>query len=391
MSSNTIICPNCKTDIPLSEALTKQVEQEYQAKFELEKEKIKKELWVVAQKKALEKSQKEILEQQKEKDKKLSEMQEQLLENAKKLAESEANELNLRKKARELEEKEKKIELEFQRKIDEEREKIAEEVRKLEDEKQSLKLQEKDKQLDMMRKQIDDLKRKAEQGSMQIQGEVQEAQLRELLQNTFVVDEILDVPAGINGADLIQNVNGKLGAKAGVILWESKNTKTFSEKWLTKLKADQGIANADIAILISQSLPDDIQNFAYKNGVFVSTAKYAMALASVLRMQLIEIAKVKTSLENKDEKMDLLYKYLSGPTFKNRIENIVISFVNLKSDLETEKRSMQRIWSKREQELEKAIMSTSSFYGDLQGIIGGSLPTIEKLEMGPEFMIEDKN
>lgn len=388
MSSNTIICPNCKTDIPLSEALTKQVEKEYQVKLEVETEKIKKELWVVAQKKALEKSQKEMLEQQREKDKKMAEMQEQLVDNAKKLAESEANELNLRKKARELEEKEKKIELEFQRKIDAEREKIAEEVRKLEDEKQALKIQEKDKQLDMMRKQIDELKRKAEQGSMQIQGEVQEAQLRELLQNTFVTDEILDVPAGVNGADLIQNVNGRLGAKAGVILWESKNTKAFSEKWLAKLKSDQGLANADIAILISQSLPDGIENFAYKSGVFVTTAKYAMALASVLRMQLIEIAKVKTSLENKDEKMDLLYKYLSGPTFKNRIENIVISFVNLKSDLETEKRSMQRIWSKREQELEKAIMSTSAFYGDLQGIIGGSLPTIEQLEMNTGFMIE---
>ncbi len=399
MPDQTITCPNCGQQIPLTQALKDEVEhklkdklnqqkKEYEAQLEkqalsitekLEAE--KKKLWAVAQEKALEKVGKEAKESKLKQEQQLKELQEQLLENSKKLEESEKHEIELRKKTRELEEKEKKIELEMARKLDEEREKIIEITKKQEAESGRLKLQEKDKQLEQMRAQIGDLKRKAEQGSMQIQGEVQENDLRELLATTFVTDEISDVATGAKGADLVQKVNAKVGGVVGTIIWESKNTKAFSESWISKLKSDQGLVKADIAILVTQVLPDDIKGFCLKNGVWVVSYAHIIPLVNALRIQLVEISKVKQSLVGRDEKMDILYKYLSGAQFKNRVENIVMAFVSMKEDLETEKRSFSRIWSKREKEIEKVITSTSSMYGDLQGIIGGSLPGIKQLEL----------
>lgn len=392
MADQTITCPNCGQQIPLTQALAEEVEHKLKHQLdkqkkdfeeELEKqaksinEKLeleKKKYWAIAQQKAKEKV-------QEKQGKELKDLREQLKENSKKLEESEKHELELRKKTRELEEKEKKIELEMARKLDAERAKIVEQTKKEEADQQRLKMQEKDKQLETMRKQIDDLKRKAEQGSMQIQGEVQEDDLRDLLTLTFVTDEISDVPTGAKGADLVQKINAKVGNHTGTIIWESKNTRSFSDSWISKLKSDQGLVKADVAILVSQVLPDDIQGFGLKNGVWVVGYSHIIPLVNALRIQLVEISKLKKSLVGRDEKMDMLYKYLSGPQFKNRVENIVMAFVNLRSDLETEKRSFNRIWSKREKEIEKVIMSTSNMYGDLQGIIGGSLPEIKHLEL----------
>ena len=391
----TITCPDCGTQIPLTKALSEQVE--HRLKHQLEKQKAeyerelkskleeqlvkeKKQLWEKAQEKAAEKQEKE-----------LADLQAQLKENSERLEKSQQNELELRKKTRDLEEREKNIELEMARKIDEERAKIIEKTKKEEAEQQYLKLQEKDKQLDSMRKQIDDLKRKAEQGSMQIQGEVQENELRSILSTTFIKDEILDVPQGVKGADLIQKVNARIGASMGTIIWESKNTKSFSDQWTAKLKQDQGLVQADVAILVSQSLPDDITGFGIRNGVWVVSYGFVVPLVSALRLHLVDLHSVKQSLVGRDEKMELLFSYLSGPQFKNRIENIVMAFVTMKQDLETEKRSFQRIWSKREKELEKVVLSTSSLYGDLQGIIGGSLPTIQHLELPSAEELPEEN
>ena len=399
MANQTITCPQCGDKIPLTQALADEVEhklkhklekqkKEYEEKLEKQEKSIsskleaeKKKLWKVAQEKALEKIEKQAKEEKEKSAKELKELQEELKSQSKKLEESEKNELELRKKARELEEKEKKIELEMARKLDAERKKIVDQTKKEEAEQQRLKMQEKDKQLEIMRKQIDDLKRKAEQGSMQIQGEVQEDDLKELLATTFVTDEVSDVPTGAKGADLVQKINAKVGNHTGTIIWESKNTKAFSDSWISKLKNDQGLVKADIAILVSQALPDDVTGFGLRNGVWVVSYAHVIPLVNALRIQLIEIAKVKQSLVGRDEKMDILYKYLSGPQFKNRVENIVMAFVNMKADLDTEKRSFNRIWNKREKEIEKVILSTSNMYGDLQGIIGGSLPGIEQLEL----------
>jgi hypothetical protein len=403
MSDQVIKCPDCGKQIPLDKALGEQMQHKLEKELVQKEKEMKKELWEVAQEKAREKIEKEAgvekkkleqkrLEQEKarvEQEKEMKELRDELKSNSKKLEESEKYELELRKKARELEEKEKKIELEMTRKMDEERKKIVESTKKEEEEQYRLKVQEKDKQMEILNKQINELKRKAEQGSQQIQGEVQEDDLKDLLATTFVTDEISDVATGAKGADLVQKVNGKIGVTLGTIIWESKNTKAFSESWISKLKNDQGIVKADIAILITQVLPKDMNGFGLRNGIWVVSYAYVIPLVNALRIQLIEVSKVKSSLVGRDEKMDLLYKYLSGPQFKNRVENIVMAFVNMKADLDTEKRSFNRIWNKREKEIEKVIMSTSNMYGDLQGIIGGSLPEIKQLELGGGDGLDD--
>lgn len=399
MVDQNITCPSCGEKIPLTQALSEEVEHKLQHKMLEQKKKYeaalkkqtaaieekieeeKKKLWKIAQEKATEKIEKEAKAAKEKTEKELVDLQEELKQKSKLLQESEKNELELRKKARELEEKEKKIELELARKIDEERKKIILQTQKQEAEVQRLKMQEKDKQLEIMRKQIDDLKRKAEQGSMQIQGEVQEDDLKDLLANSFIMDVIDDVPTGAKGADLVQKVNAKTGNQNGTIIWESKNTKSFSDAWISKLKHDQGLVKADVAILVSQALPKDISSFGLVNGIWVVSYQFVVPLAQALRMQLVAVSKMKQSLVGRDEKMDVLFKYLTGPQFKNRIENIVMAFVNMKADLETEKRSFNRIWNKREKEIEQVIMSTSHLYGDMQGIIGGTLPEIKQLSL----------
>ncbi|MCB9813006.1 MAG: DUF2130 domain-containing protein [Pseudomonadales bacterium] len=377
MTDQQIKCPDCGKLIPLSKALSEQMKHKFDEELALEK----KRLWKLAQEKASEKFEKENLLKKNLQAKELKELREELKINSQKLEEAEKFELELRKKARELEAKEKTFELEMARKMDEERKKIIESTKKFEEEQYRFKIQEKDKQMEMLNKTINELKRKAEQGSQQIQGEVQEDDLKALLISRFVTDEISDVATGAKGADLVQKVNAKIGSHDGTIIWESKNTKAFSESWISKLKSDQGLVKADIAILVTQIFPEDIKGFGLRNGVWIVSYAYIIPLVNALRIQLIEVAKVKQSLVGRDEKMNMLYKYLSGAQFKNRIENIVMAFVNMKQDLETEKRSFSRIWSKREKEIEKVILSTSSMYGDLQGIIGGSLPTIKQLEL----------
>ena len=391
MNDQVITCPHCQKSIPLSKTLfaqaTKDAQQQARQELEQQLAQQKKELQLVMQQQlqsAITAKQAEIVAKTKQtqevQTKQLDELKQELQRKAEQLAESEKQEVALRKKSRELEEKEQRLNLELERKIDEEREKISTHVKKQEAEAHGLRLQEKDKQLDLMRKQIEELRRKAQQGSMQIQGEVQENQLKELLGVAFPTDDISDVPTGIKGADLIQRINAKMGLESGTIIWESKNTKSFSEGWITKLKGDQGIVKADVAVLVSQVLPDGVNGFTLRNGVWLVSYEHAVPLALALRTNIIELKKITASFVGRDEKMTMLYQYLSGPQFKNRVENIVMAFVAMKSDLEAERRALTKIWSKREKEIEKVILSTSSMYGDLQGIIGGSLPTIEQLE-----------
>lgn len=381
MSTQTIVCPHCNTSIPLGEALaqhTKKLESDLVKKLEAQQSAVfeeklateKKRLWAVAQQKALEKQQRQ-----------LSDLENQVKESKAQLAEAEKQELELRKKSRELEEKQRKQELELARKLDEERQKIADSARKVEAESQQLKLQEKDKQLELLKKTIEDLRRQSEQGSMQLQGEAQEDDLKQHLQEAFPHDKIEDVATGARGADLVQIVNGRRGRSDGTILWESKNTKAFSNSWLSKLKADQGSVQADVAVLVSQALPDGVRSFAQKSGIWIVSYPLALSLAQSLHFHLVELSKVRSSLEGQGDNAELLLQYFSSPQFKNRIENLALTFVSMKADLETEKRSFQRIWSKREKELEKMISTTAYFYGDLQGIVGGALPSIPQLDL----------
>jgi len=406
MPSHTLTCPHCHKSIDIDEALSSEVEQKLKTKFEVEHrhkdEELQKKLQEVeAEKKKVEQDKvsvdklvEEKLQAEKEamwkkaqkaaeekQGTEIKDMKAQVEEKEKKLKEAEQHELELRKKTRELEDKEKGLELELQRKLDAEKKTLEEKMRQELGEEQRRKLSEKDQQLEQMRKTIAELQRKSEQGSSQIQGEAQEEDLKQLLSSNFSSDIVEDVPQGIKGADLIQTVRSSLGHDSGIILWESKSTKNWSEDWIKKLKDDQGIAKADLCVLVSAVLPEDVQNFGFRNGIWITSYPFVLPLAAALRIHLSELQKVKKSMVGREEKMEYLYEYLSGAQFKNRIENIVMAFTGMKSDLESEKRSMQRIWSKREKEIDRVVLNTSGFYGDLQGIIGASLPTIQSLEL----------
>lgn len=318
----------------------------------------------------------------------LDDLKAQLAERAKKLDAAQQQELVLRKQQRDLEERERSMNLELERKLDEERVKVRDAALAQAAEQQHLRDREKDKQLDDMRKQIEDLKRKAEQGSQQAHGEVQELELEDILRANFRFDEIEPVAKGVRGADVLQRVCSSSGKSQGSILWESKRTKAWSDGWIQKLKDDQREAKADIGIIVSSVLPKGITHIGSIEGVWVTDFPSLVGLGTALRAGISQLAHMQGALDGKGEKMELIYKYLSGPEFRHRVEAIVEAFVTMKTDLDSEKRAMERTWAKREKQIQRVIHNTSGMYGDLQGLIGSSLSPIPLLEMSPEEKTE---
>ena len=231
-----------------------------------------------------------------------------------------------------------------------------------------------------MRKTIDDLKRKAEQGSMQTQGEVLELDLEASLKARFPYDNIEPVSKGMRGADVIQKVLNPAGQDCGSIVWETKRTKAWSDGWIEKLKSDQREVNAEIAVIVTEALPKGMQQFGQMEGVWITSPVLSGSIAAVLRESLIKINLAILSSVNKGEKMEILYDYFSGSQFRQKIEAVVEAFSTMKNDLDKEKRAITKSWSKREKQIEKVILNTAGLYGDMQGIIGASLPEISMLD-----------
>lgn len=400
MADQTITCPKCGEQIPLNDALTGKIRE--QLKAEIEKGVLEKERQLAIKEKALAEGQKSIDEQvskkldaektkimatAKEEASKKFELEMQNLKKADGEKEKELEELRKQAiasmdKARELETKDKKRELEFAKKMEEASKKIAQQAKLEADEAAKKKLLEKDTTIAQMQKALEEAQRRAEQGSMQVQGDAQETDLKSALQNAFMTDTIEDIKTGIRGADLLQTVFSPMGQQQGLILWESKNQKAWQDEWIKKLKDDQGEKKADIAIIATQVLPEGIDTFSSKDGIWITAYKYALPLAAALRCQLSEMSRVKQSFVGKDAKMEILYNYLGGAEFKNRIETIVLAFVSLKTGLDAEKRAMEKIWNKREKEIDRVIKNTTGFYGDLEGIMGAAaLPSIKALEL----------
>jgi len=365
MTLDTLDCPHCGEKISLNEALAKQaseqLERQLQNKLQLEKQKITQEL-----------KKQSLIE--------INDLKKEIHEKTNQLQLQQQTELELRKKARILEEKERNLELEFLRKFDQEKTKFQDEISRRFNEENKLKMAEKEKQLSDMRTQIEELKRKADQGPVELQGEVFEREIENELKILFPLDHIGPVPKGVRGGDIIHGIRTSSGHDSGTILWELKRTKHWSDSWVQKLKDDAREINADLAILITHVMPKGIRHLGLYEGIWVCEATTFEATAKIMRHQLLQIHLAKITSQGKGEKMDFLYNYLTGNQFRQRIEAILEAFKVMQDELEKEKKSLQRSWAVRESQISKVLMSTSGLYGDVQGIVGVGLPKIQELE-----------
>jgi hypothetical protein len=296
-------------------------------------------------------------------------------------------ELALRKEKSALEERSRELDLEVARKIDDERQRLEAILRKAAAEEQDLKLKEKEKQIADLRQALDDAKRRSELGSQELQGEVLELDIQAALERQFPQDRIEPVLKGMRGADIQQRVRNERLEDCGLILWETKNAKNWSPAWVDKLKQDQRAAGGAAAVLVSVALPDGIEGFGRIDGVWVAGLKSWPALALALREQLIQVAYARAASEGKSEKMELLYQYLAGDEFRQRVEAIVEAFEAMQAQIQRERRAMEKQWAEREKQIQRVIGSTSGMYGALQGIVGGGLATIPALELDDDGLL----
>jgi len=402
-----IKCPNCDHKFDVEDVLATKVrddiEKEYKEKqkdllrkVDNQKKELEEERAVFAKKKKqeneifkekLKKALKEEKEELKEKIKEdystqLKAQQEEIEEKRQKLKELREKEIQIERMKRQMEDQEKEIEVKFEKKLREHLSEKEQSIEKRLHEKMELRMMEKDKQLEDQNKLIEELKRKKDQGSMQLQGEVQELAIEDTLRSNFPFDFIEEVPKGVRGADSIQTVINPLQQVCGKIIFESKRTKAFSNEWLDKLKADQRSTQSELAVLITQTLPKDIDTFGQMEGVWVCSFQDFLPLVSVLRQMILKTHSVKASQENKGDKMDILYRYLTGEEFKQQVTAIVEGFSTMKLDLDKEKRSMMSIWKKREKQIEKVIENTINMHASIKGIAGNSIANLEILELG---------
>lgn len=311
----------------------------------------------------------------------IDDMKNRMTELTQKLNAAQTAELELLQKQRKLEDEKREFEIEKEKQLQAEKERILREAKEKSDEENSLRIREKEELIKSMQQTIEELKKKSERGSQQLQGEVQELALEEFLKSSFPLDDIQPVPKGLNGADVIQVVKNQLGQACGTIIWESKRTKTWGNDWTAKLKSDMRTAKADIPVIVSQVLPKDISTIGQIEGVWVVAFNAVLGISTILREQLISINKLQKAEVGKNVKMEALYQYLCSNEFKQRIEGIVEAFSTMKSDLDTERRSFERIWAKREKQIEGVVKNTTGMYGDLQGLIGSALPDVEQLSL----------
>jgi hypothetical protein len=373
---NTVICPHCGKEVEISQALKHQIEEsiikdltgKHKQELEKQKEEIKKE------------AEKHIKE---EFEFKMKDSRNELEETRKKSQELQNQLLEMTKLIRDLKDKDQQRDLEMQKKLFSERDKLQIEITKTVQEKADLEKAEIKKQLEDTKKALEDAQRKADQKSQQLQGEVLELDLENRLKEHFPTDSIDPVPKGVDGADICQTVRNKHGQAAGKIIWETKRTKAWSHSWPSKLREDKRRLDASIAILVSDVLPEGVENFGLHENIWVTTYAYAIPLTNVLRMGLFEVAIAKATAAHKEERLESMFNYIINGSFRNRIEAQVESIIEIKNDLDTEKRSTMRLWKKRETQIERMTENISNLYGELQGIMGSSLPTIQNLEAAP--------
>jgi hypothetical protein len=408
-----IKCPNCAHEFDVEEALSGKLEahfkEEYERKvseqadkFHAKEELLAKDMEAFEEKKEKENEIfKERLAKQVEKEKEniqksTQESFEQQLkalsdENEKKKAENrklKAAEIDLLQRENNLKEKTEELQLEVEKEMLEKQSEIEEKGRAKEREAHLLREKEFQKKLEDQKKLIDEMKRKAEQGSMQLQGEIQELALENLLAMSYPFDDIAEVGKGIRGADCIQTVRNRLQQVCGSIVYESKRTKAFAGDWIDKLKQDQITAKADIAVIVTETMPSDMDRFGEKDGVWICGFHEVKSLSFVLREMLIKTHSVKSSEVNKGDKMELLYSYLTSNEFVQNIQRIVENYDGMINQLNSEKKAMHKIWAQREKSIWVVQENIGSLFGSIKGIAGNELSTSSVLEL-PETSIDE--
>ena len=413
MSEPTITCPNCKTEIKLNESLAApliaETRRQYEQRMALKDAEVAKREEAVREQQEVLRNEKEAIADQvaaklqvereritaeeakkakllaaidlEQKAKEVADLQQVLRERDSKLAEAQQAQADLIRKQRELDDAKREMDLTVEKKVQESLAAVRDRAKQEAEEGLRLRVLEKEEQISSMQRQIEELKRKAEQGSQQLQGEAQEIELETMLRAKFPQDLIEPVPKGEFGGDVLQRVVGPMGQQCGSILWESKRTKNWSDTWLPKLRDDQRAAKAELAMVVSQVLPRGVEAFDFIDGVWVSDFRCALPVAIALRQSLIGLSMARQAGEGQQTKMELVYQYLTGPRFRHRIEAIVEKFSDMQSDLEKERKATIRLWAKREAQIRGVIESTVGMYGDLQGIAGKTLQEIDGLDM----------
>ena len=409
-ANSQINCPNCSHAIDVNQVLSAQLEdqlrQQYAAqlarerKLFLEKESVlkRKQEQLLEEREQMDeqiregvrtrmKAERERLEQQlktqirEEQSEQVKAYQQQLQEQSEKLKVLHRTSAEVEKLKREKDELQDKIMAEAEQKVNEKLRSEKEKIRKAEEEKILMKMAEKNNVIEQLRKQLVEAQRKAEQGSMQLQGEVQELAIEDWLTKNFPMDTIEEIKKGVTGGDCVQIVNTRNMQNCGLIYYESKRTKAFSPAWIEKFKNDIRDKNASVGVLVTDAMPKDMERMGLVDGVWVCSFEEFKSLCFVLRDSVIRIAMATASQENKGDKMAMLYNYLTSNEFRLQVEGIVDGFTQMQLDLEKEKRAMQKIWKSREKQIEKVLTNTTEMYGSIHGIAGSAIGRIEALEL----------
>ena len=408
-----IVCPNCKKEIRLTESLAaplvEATRRQYEQKLaDKDSEIVKREAEVRRQEKAVIEAQRAVDDQiahgvrvEREKiaaeeckrarllvsdelqgkSKEIADLEKILKTKDSKLAEAQKAQAELVRKQRELDDAKRELNLTVETRVQQCLATVRDKAKREAEEELKLRVAEKEETIVGMQRQIEALKRRAEQGSQQLQGEVQELELESLLAEKFPSDLVQPVPKGEFGGDIVHRVLNRAGQTCEALLWESKRRRNWSDAWLAKLRQDQRSAKADFALLVSRVLPKGVDLFDHIDGIWVLDPKCVIPLAVALRQSLIEVAAVRQAGDGHYTKMGLVYEYLTGPRFRNRIEAIIEKFTDMQEDLDKERKTMTRLWAKREEQIHGVLDATAGMYGDLQGIAGKSLDEIEGLEL----------
>lgn len=373
-------CPNCGHEFEPTDLIRDEIEKELRSKAEEWRKKKEKEF--AEEKLRLQQQLEENLRKNITADfeQKLGLLEQNNKENEEKLKLARQKETEFLRKEQDLKNKEEELELNVQRQLQKERERLSEDIRKIEEQKISaimtekeLRQKELEKQLDDQKKLVEEMRRKSEQGSSQLQGEIQELALEEMLASAFPFDMIAEVPKGVRGADCIHTVRNNFGQECGKIIYESKRTSAFGGDWIEKLKADKRSLGADIAIIVTKTMPKDMGYFGLKDGVWICTYTEVKALAAVLRDGVIQLFNAARANDNKGDKMHLLYHYLTSNEFAEQWRAIREGFMSMKLSIQKERDAMEKLWKSREKQLEKVLLNAAHIRGSIEGISGNDV------------------